>query len=76
MVVHFRGGEMTAGEIARRFECAWPTTTRHLRVLVDAGLLSIEKQGRTRIYRIDRSRLEVATEWLEWFERPHKSDGP
>ncbi len=70
LTVHFRGGEMTAGEIAGRFACAWPTTTRHLRVLVDAGLLSIEKRGRTRVYRLERERLGVAAEWLEWFDRP------
>ena len=28
LVLHYRGGEMTAGDIARRFECSWPTTTR------------------------------------------------
>lgn len=70
LTVHFRGGEMTAGEIAGRFACAWPTTTRHLRVLVDAGLLSIEKRGRTRVYRLERERLAVAAEWLGWFDRP------
>lgn len=51
------GGCMTEGEIAAMFEHAWQTTTRHLRVLETAGLLSHEKQGRTRIYRIQRKRL-------------------
>jgi DNA-binding transcriptional ArsR family regulator len=70
MVVHFRGGEMTAGEIAGRFQHTWPTTTRHLRVLVEAGLLRVEKRGRVRVYRIDRERLEHVREWLAWFDRP------
>jgi DNA-binding transcriptional ArsR family regulator len=69
LVVHFRGGSMTAGEIARRFGCSWPTTSRHLRVLEAAGLLSHEKQGRTRVYRIDKSKLRVMQRWLDWFER-------
>lgn len=68
MVVHFRGGEMTAGEIASRFHCAWPTISRHLRVLENSGLLVQEKRGRTRNYRIDRTKLGVAAEWLRWFE--------
>jgi DNA-binding transcriptional ArsR family regulator len=58
---------MTAGEIAGRFAHAWPTTTRHLRVLEEAGLLRHEKVGRTRVYRLDRERLEVLNEWLAWF---------
>jgi DNA-binding transcriptional ArsR family regulator len=65
LVLHFRGGEMTAGEIAGRFGCTWPTTTRHLRVLQDAGLVRVEKRGRERIYRVDRERLaDVAAGWL------------
>jgi hypothetical protein len=32
-VLHARGGEMTSGAIAARFECSWPTTSQHLRVL-------------------------------------------
>jgi len=68
LVVHFRGGEMTAGEIASRFECAWPTISRHLSVLEASGLLVQEKRGRTRNYRIDKVKLDVVREWLGWFD--------
>ena len=72
LVLRFRGGQMTAGEIAGRFGCSWPTTTRHLRVLERAGLVRVEKRGRERVYRLDRQRLRaVAGGWLEWFERPN-----
>jgi DNA-binding transcriptional ArsR family regulator len=67
LTLHFRGGAATAGEVAARFAHAWPTTTRHLRVLEDAGLLRHEKQGRTRVYTLDRARLALVTEWLGWF---------
>jgi DNA-binding transcriptional ArsR family regulator len=67
LTVHFRGGSMTAGDIAGRFAHAWPTTTRHLRVLEQAGLLRHVKRGRTRVYRIQRARLDVVQEWLNWF---------
>ena len=68
LTLHFRGGTATAGEIAARFEHAWPTTTRHLRVLEDAGLLKHERDGRTRRYQIDRERMALVTEWLGWFD--------
>lgn len=68
LVLHFRGGELTAGEIAERFACAWPTTTRHLRVLVGAELVSVERRGRERVYQLEPERLDVVREWLEWFE--------
>jgi DNA-binding transcriptional ArsR family regulator len=70
LTLKFRGGEMTAGEIANRFHCSWPTTTRHLSVLVDAGLITVEKRGRERYYRLAHERLlEVAGGWLAWFAR-------
>jgi DNA-binding transcriptional ArsR family regulator len=67
LTLHFRGGKATAGELAARFEHAWPTTTRHLRVLEDAGLLVHERLGRTRLYTLDRERLALVSEWLGWF---------
>lgn len=69
VTLNFAGGSMTAGEIADVFEHAWPTTTRHLRVLESAGLLAHERRGRTRIYRIERRRLALARDWLAWFFR-------
>ena len=44
---------MTSGDIAELFSTAWSTTTRHLAVLRDAGLVSVEKRGRERLYRAD-----------------------
>ncbi|HWB80357.1 MAG TPA: metalloregulator ArsR/SmtB family transcription factor [Nannocystaceae bacterium] len=70
LTVHFRGGAMAAGEIAGRFAHAWPTTTRHLKVLEAAGLLTSERAGRAVVYRIDRARLSVLQEWLAWFSDP------
>ena len=67
--VNFEGGAMQAGEIAAMFEHAWPTTTRHLRVLVEAGLLHDERRGRARVYRVDRKRLELVRDWLAWFSK-------
>ena len=69
LTVHLRGA-MTAGDIAGRFAHAWPTTTRHLGVLVDAGLLVMERQGRNRVYQVSLERLAVLEEWLAWFHEP------
>jgi len=68
--LNFEGGEMTAGAIAAMFAHAWPTTTRHLKVLEGAGLVRQERQGRTRLYRIDTKRLALARDWIGWFFKP------
>jgi DNA-binding transcriptional ArsR family regulator len=70
MTVYFKGGSMTAGEIASTFEHAWPTTTRHLKLLESAGLLRQERQGRIRRYRLDSHRLNLVRDWLAWFSKP------
>ena len=70
LAVFFNGGAMTAGEIAAIFAHAWQTTTRHLQVLEAAGLLSHEKRGRMRIYRIERKRLALVSDWLAHFQDP------
>lgn len=67
MTLNFKGGEMSAGEIAALFKHAWPTTTRHLQVLEAAGLLKHERRGRERFYRIDKNRLGLPRDWLAWF---------
>ncbi len=67
--LNFEGGSMTAGAIAAMFDHAWPTTTRHVQVLEAAGLIHHEQKGRSRIYRIDRKRLELVRDWLDWFSK-------
>lgn len=68
LVLHARGGEMTSGEIAARFDCSWPTITRHLGILQEAGLVHVALRGRQRIYRLDGRRLRsVAGGWLARF---------
>jgi DNA-binding transcriptional ArsR family regulator len=71
VVLNARGGSMTAGEIARRFSCTWPTTSRHLRILDAAGLVRVDKRGREWVYVLEKSRiLRVLGGWLRWFQPP------
>ena len=68
LALRLRGGELQSGTIAARFACAWPTVTRHLRILREAGLVRVRVRGRERGYVLDRERLErVAGGWLAWF---------
>jgi len=67
--LNFAGGAMTAGAIAALFAHAWPTTTRHLQTLERAGLVAHRRDGRTRVYALDRARLSLAGGWLGWFDR-------
>jgi DNA-binding transcriptional ArsR family regulator len=72
LTIYFNGGSMTAGAIAAIFSHSWQTTTRHLQVLEAAGLITHKRQGRMRIYRIQRKRLELVRDWLAHFSRNGK----
>ena len=52
---------MTAGELADRFACSWPTVTRHLQQLLHAQLVAVERQGRERRYTLNVERLRKVT---------------
>jgi DNA-binding transcriptional ArsR family regulator len=77
VVLRASGGSMTAGEVADRFSCTWPTTSRHVKRLVEAGLIAVERRGRRRVYRLDASRLGVLERWVAWFRpRPARQRRP
>ena len=57
-----------SGAIAERFDCTWPTTSRHLRILQDAGLVRAVLRGRQHVYVLDAGRLlAVAGGWIGRF---------
>lgn len=69
MVLRARGGSMTAGEIVSRFSFSWPTITRHLQQLEDAGLINIDKISREQYCTINHEHLtKTVNKWLKWFE--------
>ena len=65
--VHYRGA-CNAGEIANRFDCSWPTTSRHLARLVESGLLNMTKSGRERVYSANAELMRnELTRWAAYF---------
>src|ERR1044072_8619909 len=65
------GGELPSGYLAKRFAHSWPTTTRHLHVLEEAGLVSARDEGGTGVHRLERERLRsVVGGWLDLLEPP------
>lgn len=50
-----RDGPLTSGEIADRFDSSWPTISRHLAVLREAGLVITERHGQEIRYELNTS---------------------
>ncbi|MGZ3181496.1 MAG: metalloregulator ArsR/SmtB family transcription factor [Telluria sp.] len=55
-----QAGPMSAGALADAFDVSKPTMSAHFAVLVAAGLIGAEKNGRTITYRLRMSVLEEA----------------
>jgi DNA-binding transcriptional ArsR family regulator len=45
-------GEMSAGDVASRFEVTQPAISQHLKVLKDTGLVSERREGTRRLYSV------------------------
>ena len=55
VLAHY-GPELPSGYLAQRFNHSWPTTTRHLHILEGAGIVSVRRDGRSVVYRLERDR--------------------
>lgn len=63
--------ELSAGEIAARFDVTRPAVSQHLTVLREAGLLTERRDGTRRLYRARPQGLEELRAFLNrfWDER-------
>ena len=62
-----RDGPKTSGEIAEQFSSSWPTVSRHLAVLRDAGLILSERSGQQIVYELNTTVFQDLVEaLLEW----------
>jgi DNA-binding transcriptional ArsR family regulator len=66
--------ERSVGDLVKRLRLSQPGVSKHLRVLRDAGLVSVRNEAQRRIYGVRPEPLAEAAEWLEpyrklWAER-------
>lgn len=60
-----RKGEMRLSDLAEPFDMTQSAVTKHVRVLTDAGLVTLEKRGRTRHCSLNPIAMKKATHWLD-----------
>jgi DNA-binding transcriptional ArsR family regulator len=61
-------GERTAAELAAPFDMSQPAVSQHLRVLREAGLVGVHKEGRFRVYSLEPGPLREVFDWAQYFE--------
>jgi len=61
--------ERPVSAIAAHFSMSRPAVSQHLRILLDAGLLTEQRHGRERRYHFVPERLGPVRDWLAQYER-------
>ena len=62
-----RLGPRSVGELAKDLPVSRPAVSQHLRVLADAGLVRVRKEGARRVYSVDRAGLADIRAYFESF---------
>ncbi|MNO20806.1 Transcriptional repressor SdpR [compost metagenome] len=64
-----KDGPMSVGDIAERLGLRQPQASKHLRVLLEAGLVEVEAAANRRNYRLRTEPLQALDAWLEAYRR-------
>jgi DNA-binding transcriptional ArsR family regulator len=74
-----RGGERPAGDLVEATGLSQPGVSKHLKMLREAGLVSVRADGQRRLYRLEPGELAALDAWLKpfrtfWAERLESLD--
>jgi DNA-binding transcriptional ArsR family regulator len=61
--------DRSVNTIAGHFQMSRPAVSQHLRILLDAGLVTEQRDGRERRYRLVPARLGPVRDWIAQYER-------
>jgi DNA-binding transcriptional ArsR family regulator len=62
-----RDGPLTVGQIAERLKIRQPQSSKHLKILHEAGMVEVQAEANRRIYRLRPEPLQEMDEWLDSF---------
>lgn len=63
-----RTGDRTVNELAEPFDMSRPAISQHLRLLLEARLVAVKKEGRQRRYRLNTSPIAKVARWAGKFD--------
>ena len=61
--------ERPVGDIVAALGMEQPSVSKHLRVLLDVGLVNVRREGRRMLYRVNAEAIRPLHEWTSTFER-------
>jgi DNA-binding transcriptional ArsR family regulator len=64
-----RNGEQPVKQLAEPFNMSLPAISQHLSILCDAGLVTQQRVGRQRLYRLNPEPLKQISDWVSHYEQ-------
>jgi DNA-binding transcriptional ArsR family regulator len=61
-------GALSVGDLVATLRLPQPTISKHLGVLREVGVVTVEKQGRQRVYELQAEKLKEIHDWVRAFE--------
>jgi DNA-binding transcriptional ArsR family regulator len=69
ILAHLAAGEMPVQQLAESFSMSLPGVSQHLAVLRSAGLVSVRREGKQRIYKLNAEPLRDVATWVQEYEK-------
>lgn len=69
IVVMLAAGDRSIAEVAGEFSLTRAAIKKHLTVLAEGGLITVERRGREAVNRLNPSTLKDVADWLSYFDR-------
>jgi DNA-binding transcriptional ArsR family regulator len=67
ILITLKDGERSVAELAEPFKITFAAVSQHLRVLEEAELVSVRRDGRHRLYRVRPAPLKDVMSWVDEF---------
>ncbi|MGN6506477.1 MAG: ArsR/SmtB family transcription factor [Tepidisphaeraceae bacterium] len=62
-------GEMPVNGLVQGLGWPQPQVSKHLKVLLEVGLVQVRQTGRQRVYRVNGCQMKTLHDWIVTFER-------
>lgn len=63
------GDAHSVGHVVQVLRLPQPAVSKHLKVLLDVGVVSVTRQGSHRLYRLEPEQLKPLHDWVNAFKR-------
>ena len=69
ILMHLSRGDMSIGEVAGKFVMTRAAVKKHLTILEEGGVISVQTRGRERINHLEPMGLKSVSNWVNYFNR-------